>query len=81
MNKNVIFAWVMLTFMLSINSAAIAQCSMCKATIKENVEKGEGVGNGINKGILYLMAIPYIAGGTIAYLWYRSSKKNKVNPN
>ncbi len=73
---------VLVLFLFITGSTVVnAQCAMCKATIKENVEKGEGVGQGINKGILYLMAIPYVAFGVVAYLWYKNSKQNVDKKN
>ena len=33
------------------------QCAMCKAVAEDQAEEGP---SGINKGILYIMAIPYI---------------------
>lgn len=55
----------------------LAQCPMCKAALESNRENvsEKKVGNGINKGILYLLAIPYIAGVTIAGAWYWNKKK------
>jgi hypothetical protein len=50
---------------------------MCKATV-ENSEKSETFAAGLNGGILYLMSIPYILFSVIAFMWYRSSRKNKV---
>ena len=34
---------------------------MCKAVVETNLESGDTKGLGLNNGILYLMAIPYIA--------------------
>jgi hypothetical protein len=34
------------------------QCSMCRAVLQS--EEGQQTAKGINKGILYLMSIPYI---------------------
>tara|TARA_B100000214_G_scaffold117821_1_gene83166 strand:- start:53 stop:211 length:159 start_codon:yes stop_codon:yes gene_type:complete len=34
---------------------------MCKAVVEANLEAGGSAGAGLNHGILYLMAIPYIA--------------------
>lgn len=53
-----------------------AQCAMCKATIESNQDL-VGRANGINMGILYLMCIPYIIGGVIAYFWYKNSRNEK----
>jgi hypothetical protein len=57
----------------------IAQCAMCRASVGSNLSEGKGViGSGINDGILYLLSVPYIAIGTMIYIWYRSAKKNRV---
>ena len=38
-----------------------AQCAMCKAAVESNVNNDpNSVAKGINKGILYLMAVPYL---------------------
>jgi len=44
-------------FSLSIK----AQCSMCKAALEANLDGGGTKGLGLNDGILYLMAMPYLA--------------------
>ncbi|MBC7488476.1 MAG: hypothetical protein H7282_17185 [Cytophagaceae bacterium] len=54
-----------------------AQCAMCKATVTENVISGKGKGQGLNSGILYLMAFPYIIASIIGYFWYRAYKKKQ----
>ncbi len=56
-----------------------AQCAMCRATLENNVSQGNiGIAAGINFGILYLLVIPYLAVGTLAWFWYRSSRKNGI---
>jgi hypothetical protein len=58
---------------------ADAQCSMCRTTLENNVSQGNpGIAAGINFGILYLLAVPYLAIGTIAFFWFRASKRNKT---
>lgn len=57
---------------------AYSQCAMCRATIENNVSNGDvGIAASLNFGILYLFAMPYIAVGTVAYLWYKKSKANE----
>lgn len=57
---------------------AQAQCAMCRATIESNLSSGQStIGAGLNKGILFLLAMPYLSISIVGYLWYRSSKKNK----
>ena len=59
--------------------AASAQCSMCRASVENNVSNGDtSIGAGLNNGILYLVVMPYLMAGILGYLWYRSSKKKKA---
>lgn len=54
---------------------AEAQCAMCRAVLEsdEDTSKAEG----INNGIVYLMAFPYILVGVIGYIIYRNRQKLK----
>ena len=53
-----------------------AQCAMCRTTIENNVSAGDtSLASGLNFGIMYLFFTPYIVIGTIAFLWYRKSRK------
>lgn len=50
-----------------------AQCAMCRAALEStgDVEAAEG----INNGIVYLMAIPYILVGVLFFIVYQKIKK------
>lgn len=51
------------------------QCAMCKAVVESgDVSQAEG----LNNGILYLMAFPYLLVGTLLYLLYKYKKKSKI---
>jgi hypothetical protein len=52
-----------------------AQCAMCRAVLES--EEGQETAKGINDGIVYLMAIPYILVGGIGFLIYRKFNKSK----
>lgn len=69
---------IVLFFVFSVISmAASAQCAMCKATLENNISNGNvGIAAGINFGILYLFVAPYLFISILAFLWYRTSKKN-----
>lgn len=55
-----------------------AQCAMCRATVESNLSSGESTfGSGLNKGILFLLSMPYLAIGIIGYLWYRASTRER----
>jgi hypothetical protein len=74
---------ILFSYALSVGSAT-AQCAMCRTTLENNISQGNpGIAAGINFGILYLLATPYLAIGLIAFFWFRTSKKNatlhKVN--
>ncbi len=59
-------------------SSTYAQCAMCKATLENNISNGNiGIAAGINFGILYMFVAPYLAVATLAYFWYRTSKRNE----
>ncbi len=48
---------------------------MCRAVLES--EEGQSAAEGINDGIVYLMAIPYILVGGIGYFIYRKYSKSK----
>ena len=54
---------------------ANAQCAMCRSTLENNLSNGDpGIAAGINTGILYLLALPYLAAMVVGYFWYRSTR-------
>ncbi len=57
------------------NIMLFAQCAMCRAVLES--EQGQTTAVGINNGIVYLMAIPYILVAGVAYLVYRNFFKLK----
>jgi len=72
MKRSFLFLIVMLVQVTSI----WAQCAMCKTQLENNISAGNpGIASGINAGILYLLAMPYLAVLVIGYLWYKSSKR------
>ncbi|QMU31439.1 hypothetical protein HUW48_03820 [Adhaeribacter radiodurans] len=57
--------------------SASAQCVLCRSSVESNRadDKLSKFGNGLNKGILFLMTVPYLLVGTVGFLWYRNRKK------
>lgn len=48
---------------------------MCSTQLENNFTNGDpGIALGVNTGILYLLAMPYLAVAIIGYFWYKSSK-------
>lgn len=50
-------AWLFILILMVVAQDVAAQCAMCKAVAEDQAEEGA---SGINTGILYIMAIPYI---------------------
>ena len=63
--------WVLL-ILLVIPIDMNAQCAMCRAVLESSGENT--LAEGINDGIVYLMAIPYILVGFLFYFVYRKMK-------
>ncbi len=63
---------IVLVVLLLIPSFSEAQCAMCRAVLES--EEGQKTAEGINDGIVYLMAIPYILVGSLFYFVYRKMR-------
>lgn len=59
-----IFVLFLAFFSLSVD-VGYSQCSMCRAVLQS--EEGQATAKGINNGILYLMAIPYLLVGLVGW--------------
>jgi hypothetical protein len=70
--KKVLFI-ILLVLLVTLD--AKAQCAMCRAVLES--EEGQTAAEGINNGIIYLMAIPYILIAGIGYAIYRKFYKTK----
>ncbi len=67
--------WLAVFAVFFVVQSASAQCAMCKAVAESNMNGGDSMASGLNNGIMYLMAFPYILIGSVAYLIYRHRKK------
>ena len=68
------FNYVLVLFvaLLFIPQLSEAQCAMCRAVLES--EGNTSSAEGINNGIVYLMAIPYILVGGLFYFIYKKMK-------
>jgi hypothetical protein len=64
---------VVLLFVLLLPQLVDAQCAMCRAVLES--QEDTSTAKGINNGIVYLMAIPYILVGVAGYFIYKKLKK------
>ena len=71
MKNKIVFFLIFLLFFLETN----AQCAMCRAVLES--EEGQTTAEGINNGIVYLMAIPYMLVAGLGYFIYRKFYKLK----
>jgi hypothetical protein len=52
-----------------------AQCPMCRMSAESNLKDGGSAGKGLNAGILFMLAMPYLLVGTIGYVWWRNRRQ------
>lgn len=52
-------------------TTASAQCAMCTINAEQGVKNGNTQAKGINSGVMYLMAIPYLMIAGLGILWYK----------
>ncbi|MCK8481953.1 hypothetical protein [Psychroserpens algicola] len=62
------FKIVIVVLALLVSLKTSAQCAMCRAVLES--EEGQTTAEGINDGIVYLMAIPYVLVAGIGFLIY-----------
>jgi hypothetical protein len=54
---------------------------MCSTTVESNSSSGASTTNGLNNGILYLLAAPYLAVAIGGYVWYKKYRRKDVELN
>lgn len=65
--------WLILFFLVSLSMVTVitsAQCSICTKTAQQ---LGEKPAKGLNSGIIYLAATPFLIAGYVFYRWKKSS--------
>ena len=72
--KKFILPLLVLTLFLAGGAELLAQCPMCRATAETNLANGGSEGAGLNNGILYMLCMPYVLIGTVAFLWWRNRR-------
>ncbi|RDC61568.1 hypothetical protein [Adhaeribacter pallidiroseus] len=76
-SKIIVFLFTVTLLVALADIPASAQCALCRSSVESNRadDKLSKFGNGLNKGILFLMSVPYILVGTVGFLWYRNNRK------
>ena len=69
---------MLMTLLFVNNVASFAQCAMCKASVESDLKNGGSIGTGLNTGILYLMAVPYIFLMIGGYFFFKKPIDAKI---
>ncbi len=75
MKKRVLFLLLSLYTALEVK----AQCAMCRAVLESGED--QSVAEGINDGIMFLMAVPYILVAVLGYYMYWKYGKSQKTKN
>jgi hypothetical protein len=65
-----------LFFLILFPEMVEAQCAMCRAALESEADNSQA--EGINNGIVYLMAIPYILVAGLFFFIYRKLKNRST---
>jgi hypothetical protein len=79
--KKLLFALFFGLLTLTTLTPVQAQCVMCKSQVEAaRAERDDYDVAGLNKGIVYMMTVPYILMGAVGFFWYRRTHpKNPAN--
>lgn len=58
--------------------SAFAQCPMCKASAESSMKEGSRVAVGLNRGILYLLAMPYLFYSVLFLIYWLKTRRKVV---
>ena len=81
MTKKTILILLILALILNATDLFAQGCPMCKTSLEEARKNGSMVGNTLNNGILYLLALPYLVLSAFGIIWYRNAKLKKQQSN
>ncbi|WP_443936705.1 hypothetical protein [Pedobacter sp. MW01-1-1] len=78
MKKKITATLLLLTLNILVAVQANAQCAMCSINAEQGVKNGNTVSAGLNTGVLYLLAIPYLAVMIVGIIWYKKYRKRNA---
>ncbi len=76
MKKVLLILFLTIQFCIFLRTEVFAQCSLCTKTAQQ---MGEKPAQGLNSGILYLMAMPFVIVGVIGFRWWKNNKAVEEN--
>jgi hypothetical protein len=83
MKRSSKIAFFLIVFGLMVISALPikAQCAQCAAAVETNSKNGGSAAKGLNKGIMFLLAAPYLAVAAVGLIWYKKYRRKNVDMN
>ena len=74
--KKIVFS-LLITIVIACSAPEIvnAQCAMCTINAEQGVKNGNTQAKGLNSGVLYLLALPYLGIVGLGVLWYVKYRK------
>lgn len=64
---------LMLVLLIDVHT----QCPMCKMAAESNLEHGGSAGAGLNKGILFMLSMPYLIVASLAFIWFKNRNREE----
>ncbi len=68
----------LVSLIVLVPESAIAQCPMCKASAESSLKEGSRVAVGLNKGILYLLMMPYLFYSVLFLIYWLKTRRKVV---
>jgi len=73
--KYLLVLGIILICMIGIDVEAFSQCPMCRMSAESNLKDGGTAGKGLNRGILYMLTLPYLLVGGIGFVWWKNRRR------
>lgn len=70
-------SFLLLVLQVLVPTNASAQCAMCSLNAENSTQHGNTQGKGLNNGILFLLAMPFMIGVGGGILWYTKFRKKE----
>lgn len=77
--KRFVIAVAFVGFLVLPALQAQSQCAMCTLNAENSVQNGNTDGEGLNDGILFLLAAPYVAVAVVGLVWYKKYRRKNIN--
>ena len=74
--RKYLFTFLIFGILTLTSFHTFSQCAMCRRVAETGHSNDNSAGRGLNRGILYLLAVPYVLGGIGFFAWYRNRKRD-----